>query len=297
MVDLTAPKQVLMPETFQSISQPFPATLVCWAICPTTPTRSFYCGENITAAIDGVSINGGNADTYDSNHLDRNNGGGIYNYQGNLTLTNVTISGNLAGNSGGGIFTDSGTLTLINSTLSDNMAKFGGAIYSSGNLTLTNSTLSGNSVRYHGGGVYSDQGNLTLTNSTLLDNSTNVYGGGIYNDQGNLTLTNSMFSGNSAGTKGGGIYNTGSASVVLLNNTIVAGNVASNFGPDIHLNSGTLTGSYNLIGDGSDQPLQDGNNGNQVGTFSSPIDPMLSDWTQLDNGQWGYYLLPGSPRH
>ena len=35
--------------------------------------------------------------------------------------------------------------------------------------------------------------------------------------------------------------------------------------------------------------------GNQVGTSASPIDPLLSDWTQLDNGPWGYLLLPGSP--
>ena len=67
-------------------------------------------------------------------------------------------------------------------------------------------------------------------------------------------------------------------------------------GPDIYHDAGTLSGSYNLVGDGTGQTsLVAGDGGNLVGTSTSPIDPRLSDWTELDNGRWGYYLLPGSP--
>ena len=62
------------------------------------------------------------------------------------------------------------------------------------------------------------------------------------------------------------------------------------------MNSGDLSGSSNLIADGSGQStLLHGDNGNQVGTSSAPIDPLLSHWSQFENGAWGHYLLPGSP--
>ena len=139
-------------------------------------------------------------------------------------------------------------------------------------MMVTNCTLSENSAGYGGGGGIHNSGSLTITNSTLWGNSGGIGSGG-----------------------GGGIYISPSSSTVTLNNTIVAGNGAWH-GPDIYDSSGTLSGSHNLIGDGADQSaLVDGVDGNQVGTASSPVDPLLSDWAQFDNGQWGYYLLPGSP--
>ncbi|MBN1854993.1 MAG: hypothetical protein JW829_19825, partial [Pirellulales bacterium] len=115
--------------------------------------------------------------------------------------------------------------------------------------------------------------------------STAGRGGGIYNS-GTLTVTNSTISNNSASYSGGGIQMYGRASVSTLNNTIVAGNSASS-GSDIYVGWAWLSGSYNLIGNGSDKSeLVHGVDGNQVGTSSSPIDPLLSDAGRL---------LPGSP--
>jgi len=172
------------------------------------------------------------------------NGGGIYNSDfGTATLTNSTLSGNSA--SGGGGIDNRGTATLTNSTLSGNSAGYSGGIYNRGTatLTLTNSTLSGNSAGGSGGGI-ENRGTATLTNSTLSGNSA-YNGGGIKNlSQAMLTLTNSTLSGNSAGA-GGGIFNNGTAT---LNNTIVANSPS---GGDVDNNSGTLTGSHNLIEDGS----------------------------------------------
>ena len=171
-----------------------------------------------------------------------------------------------------------------------------------GTLNITDSTLSGNvaqscrtTTQSYGGGIYAFASEVTIVNSNLSGNSAEREGGAIQNHSGTMTVTNSTVSGNSAEYQGGGILSDGSNSTTILNNTIVTGNYAPT-GPDLYRDSGTLSGSHNLIGDGSDQSdLLDGENGNQVGTASAPVDALLSDWTQFENGLWGYYLLPGSP--
>src|SRR5208337_2664785 len=135
------------------------------------------------------------------------------------------------------------TVTLTNDTLSGNSATDGGGIYNYGTVTLTNDTLSGNSAT-DGGGIYND-GTVTLTNVTISGNSA-TYGGGIYNDYtGTVPLTTDTLSGNSANYGGGNISTCGT---VTLTNTIVAN---SPTGGDV-FNTGTLTGSHNLIDDGTD---------------------------------------------
>jgi hypothetical protein len=174
-------------------------------------------------------------------------GGGISNY-GTLTLTNSTLSGNLADFGGGGI-SNYGTLTLTNSTLSGNSAYYrgGGGIENAGTLTLTNSTLSGNSADF-GGGIYnygtiSNYGTLTLTNSTLSGNSADSGGGGIDNG-GTLTVNNSTLSGNQAnfGSDGGGIENAGT---LTLSNSTLSGNSAHSYDFGGHIDGGEGGGIYN----------------------------------------------------
>src|SRR5262249_56746702 len=75
----------------------------------------------------------------------------------------------------------------------------------------------------------------------------------------------------------------------------VAGNTAATDGPDV---SGPFlpASAYNLIGDGTGSSgLVNGENGNQVGTAASPIDPLLG--LLQDNGgpTKTIALLPGSP--
>ncbi|MEO6815073.1 MAG: CSLREA domain-containing protein [Edaphobacter sp.] len=63
-----------------------------------------------------------------------------------LTISGLTIAnGNSGGNDGGGIFNDTGSLTVSNSTLSGNTAtNNAGGIENVGALTLTNSIVAGN---------------------------------------------------------------------------------------------------------------------------------------------------------
>ncbi|MCA9967980.1 MAG: hypothetical protein KC423_27230, partial [Anaerolineales bacterium] len=103
---------------------------------------------------------------------------------GNLTLTNSTVSGNSATNYGGGINFGSGTLTVINSTISGNTANYGGGIRNEGGtLTATNSTFSDNEATISGGGMY-NSGTMYLA-GTIFANSTS--GGNCVNNGGTLT--------------------------------------------------------------------------------------------------------------
>ncbi len=158
-----------------------------------------------------------------------------------VTIAGLTITRG-HGASGGGIL-NSGTLTLTNLTLSNNLAAgAGGGIDNLGTLTLTSSTLSGNSAG-SGGGIDND-GTLTVTNSTFSDNSASADGGGVGN-LGTLTVSDSTFSGNSAG-RGGGIAIDDGA--LTLGNTIIATNTALT-GPDLY---GTVISlGNNLIGNSS----------------------------------------------
>jgi hypothetical protein len=163
-------------------------------------------------------------------------GGGILN-EGTLTLTNSTVSSNIAA-SGGGIF-NRGTLTVATTTVSFNgttgsgtSGATGGGIFNWGTLTLTPSRVWGNNGVY-GGGIF-NWGTLALTNSTVRGNS-GFYGAGIQNG-GTLTLTNSTVYENS-GSYGGGILN---AEMLTVIDSTVSGNTAVYEGGGIK-NEGTLT--------------------------------------------------------
>jgi hypothetical protein len=258
----------------------------------------------------------GNAGTY--------RGGGIYNYNsGRVTVSNSTLSHNSASGlnaSGGGIYSESsGTVTVSSTTLSGNSASFtGGGIENFGPLTISDSTLSSNSA-HDGGAIYSAFTTVTINNSTLSGNSA-AGSGGIAN-YGTLTISNSTLSGNRGSV--GGIYTLTTSPVTLTNvtitanratnlgggldvtqgqpvlhNTLIAGNFRGATGTtrddvDGRLNAG---GGYNLIGDGTGMTgLSNGVNGNQVGSASAPIDPLLDSLGDYGGPTRTHALLPGSP--
>jgi hypothetical protein len=158
-------------------------------------------------------------------------GGAIFN-QGTLTISDTTISGNVA-TGGGGVWNSlDGTLTINRTTFSGNLVSLdGGALANEGTLTVSNSTFSGNSVICYsynpcaqsGGAVLSDRGGTaTITNSTIVGNTQN--------------LSTSM-----AGSVAGVIGNT--SGTVRLRGTIIASNT-TNLGGNC---TGTITDEgYNL---------------------------------------------------
>ena len=119
-------------------------------------------------------------------------------YDGDVTLTNNTLSGNTAGNYGGGGYVEGGyrgDVTLTNNTLTGNRTEnCGGGTFvggNSGNVTLTSNTFAGNTAdRDYGGGAYvnGNSSNVTLISNTLTGNSADEDGGGVY-----LTLDNNNY--------------------------------------------------------------------------------------------------------
>jgi len=196
------------------------------------------------------------------NGAGQEDGGGIYNCFGTLTVIDSIITGNriASGNGsygyGAGIYNcPSSTLTLINTTISNNSALIGGAICNGGTLTIMNSTFSGNVARQHEGGGIANYGTLTITNSTFSGNiarpsllgslAGGILNGGLFQSSGTLSINNSTLSGNIArGGKGSGIFNVKGSTVVLQNSI-----VANNTGGNCH---GTVTShGYNLSSDGT----------------------------------------------
>ena len=172
-------------------------------------------------------------------------GGGIYNNQVDLTLTNVTLKENSGNNTqgasgrGGGIYNDSGGLILLNVNLVDNKTSIGGiglggGIYNDGVLDFNTGIVIGN-LSQGGGGLYNN-GNVTIEKVSFENNSAGSgVGGGIYNS-GALTLKKSIITGRTDGSSsadlGGGILNNGTP--VNIENVTISGNKVNRDGGGIY---------------------------------------------------------------
>ena len=124
-----------------------------------------------------------------------------------LTLTNVTLDGNISTKDGGAIHADNGSsLTINGSTISDNFspnAYGGGALYLGyGTITsISNSTLSGNRAG-DGSAIKSVDSNTLIINNVTVANHDSATPGNssftlsISGIQSQLAINNSLFSGN-----------------------------------------------------------------------------------------------------
>lgn len=235
------------------------------------------------------------------NNASRAPGAGIGN-GGFLQLRRVTVSGNVlpteAGggtqHSGGGLMNFSGGVMKIDqSTISGNTATRGGGLRNAGGrLEIVNSTISGNTASARGGGIM-NFGPASIAYTTITDNTANAGSG-----------AEPLF--------GGGIYNTGD---LFLGNSIVAGNTdnrnSSNpdYSPDCWSGMGEAPGSPearftsfrgNLVGVLNEHcELRDTIWGDtrfdQVGSESSPLNPLLGFLSFNGGPTRTHALLPGSP--
>ena len=182
----------------------------------------FTLNSGANAAFSGITIANGVTSGYYSS------GGGISN-AGTLTVSNGTISGNIAvGYGNGGGISNTGTMTLVDSTVSGNSVNSsaaggdGGGIINGGTLIVIDSTVAGNFAFYIGGGILNNGGTLAMIDSTVSSNTSGPAGG-----------------------NGGGILNNAGGTVTLAN-TIVAGNNSDSDPGDDCDNCGTQSSS-NLI--------------------------------------------------
>jgi hypothetical protein len=91
-----------------------------------------------------------------------------------VTLLRTTVSGNSVGDNGAGIINEKGTLTITNSTISENFAADnGGAIFNfGGTVVITNGTLANNNAAFNGSGILNAQdGTVTIRNTIVSNNA------------------------------------------------------------------------------------------------------------------------------
>jgi len=227
-------------------------------------------------------------------------GGGIYAFN-NASLTRSTVRGNVAssprtdagaGNGGGMVAT---VAFLKESTVSGNVSSgSGGGISSAVSCTLVGSTVSGNSAKFNGGGLSAS--NVNLTNSTISGNMAGLSGlgsgGGVDTARG--TILNCTITENFSTNGGGGMYWASNPDRIHVKNTIIAGNatVETASGPDVFGNF--FSDGHNLIGIVDGFASGFGAAGDQLGTPSDPLDPMLGALAFNGGPTQTHALLAGS---
>lgn len=222
-------------------------------------------------------------------------GGGINIGDEQLTLTNCVVTGNSATARGGGIYVGltAGTLTMQACTLSDNFSGTDGGgfcvrqnspviirdssitgnscsnvgggfrFYVAGSLLLENSTVSGNTSSSTGGGMFlpanTNPNGLVIRNSTIAGNTAGESGGAIrLLGFSTLLIQNSTITGNKATTgSGGGIAPTYHSCSVIIENSIISGNINS-IAPDIAgYSASTFKAKFSAIGSSTGFPFTD----------------------------------------
>ncbi len=220
-------------------------------------SQIFYI-DSATVSISDLTLEEGFADGFDNGTFletiipvpvflsNSERGGAIFNQEGDLTLTNVTVVDSESLDSGGGVY-NLGTLTVIDSEFRTNFGgDDGGAIYNAttdfvtGVLDVSGSLFIANETFFDdGGAIHNSEGDITVDTSSFIDNFANFGGGGLSTDGGSAFVSNSTFGGNRAFVDGGAIYHSDS-DLVLVNVTI-SGNQASVDGGGIYNDDGTLT--------------------------------------------------------
>ncbi len=175
-------------------------------------------------------------------------GGGMYNYQGNVMMNGGQILSNSADYSGGGVYADGGSVMLNGGEIRGNVATYdGGGVYVNYDGSVTSSAgqiLSNTADNGSGGGVYVNNSGASFTQigaSTTAYNVAAVDGGGVYVEFGSATLSDGQILGNDASGNGGGVFvEYGSATLngaqIRDNDAWIGGGVYVNIG------SATLSG-------------------------------------------------------
>jgi hypothetical protein len=158
-------------------------------------TIAVIVNNGVTATLQGLRITDG---------LSPFGGGGILNRGTSLSMTDCTVTGNLAGSlttgaDGGGVYNAAGsTLTMTDCRIEGNQARKqrigstegeGGGLYNQGTATLTRCSMNNNTAE-DGGGIFNDGGTTTLDFTGVHANTANAGAGGVRNLSGTVILQN-----------------------------------------------------------------------------------------------------------
>ena len=241
-------------------------------------------------------------------------GAGLCNLEGILTVHAGQVSENVAGGGAGGIHNE-GIAVLEATTIAANVAASdGGGINNTNQATLT---ITGTAIMHNeaqglngGGGIFSIDSTATLTNSIVAYNwASDTDGGGIWNGT-TLDLTNVTLSGNTAQARGGGLFNNFGSTSRLTHATVAFNEAVLGTGGGLYLkeqitstlrnsivsnNTGencaglgsTTSAGYNLDSDGTCQLAGSGDLAN--------TDPQLGPLQDNGGPTDTHALLLGSP--
>ena len=187
-----------------------------------------------------VRLTGGSV----QNNRAANEGGGLWNAQtgvmiveeGSLIANNEAL-GDEAHDGGGGIFNQQGRLIVSDATVVDNSAPgadaAGGGLYSlGGSVTLSDVLFESNSANRAGGGIAVSSSLLFMTNVTVLGNSAGGVGspgvgGGLHSaGTSRVDVFGGLVEGNIASSEGGGLWNSVAGLMILHGGTAIRGNTA-----------------------------------------------------------------------
>lgn len=247
----------------------------------TTNDNSYHVvttnGVNAETVLDGLTITAGAANGTSPD--DR--GGGMFNRNSAVTLTNITFSVNSA-TYGAGIYNERSSITIRDSVVLDNVASEAGGMFNKNSSPRLTGVFFGRNTATNTGGAMQNNGapppGTTAPPSTpLLINvvfSGNVasFGGAVDNGSSDPQFINVTFSGNHATyAQGGGSVMHNWASKPTLINTVVWGNTAPDMTLFVNLYGSVPVIRYSLI--------QGGANG--IGNTAS--DPQLVDADGVDD--------------
>lgn len=242
-----------------------------------------FTNDEASAALDGFTISGGNADgsgtlsLINGQQVFSDTGGGMTLKSGRYTIMRTSIIHNSA-TAGGGIFGFNSSFTLSDVVVDRNSASIGAGVYnSSGSPTLENITITGNRSEITGAGMENQNGsNPFLNNVVISDNYAQSSGGGMHNQESSPDLFNVFFSGNS-GFNGGGIHNVLNSSPVLQN-VIIIGNTARSDGGGMYSFDGSSPNLVNVMIAGNSA----GNGGGGLFNIRNSL-PVLTNVTLTGN--------------
>jgi hypothetical protein len=235
-------------------------------------------------------------------------GGGLYNWGGDVSVLDSTITGNDSVTDAGGVRNaNGGSLSILRSTISDNTASDsgGGLRNDDGNVEISSSTISGNHAD-RGGGLFIATPNFqqtTISNSTISGNVAPTGGGGLYNESGHVFVEFSTITQNvSLDLVGSGV--AAAPSPVDSPTTFYCSLIVANFDP----NDGTQSDPYDVAVAGESNSLFSlGYNIVGIGGFVNDTfnqigdqiigtdDPLLGPLADNGGPTFTHALLPGSP--
>lgn len=208
-------------------------------------------------------------------------GGGIFGYFSDVSLSNVTVSGNSTGGGeydygyGGGVAVIYGALSVGDgSVITGNSSTYGGGIAHVGSqLLVQDSTISDNDAQQGGGVINRPPGVIerggpsiaSVFENAVISGNTAAEGGGL-NVVGDLTLIDTEISNNSAAYVGGGLLTAPSYGPRPVRgtavSTVISGSAIVNNSAGYEVGGALLTAKYGLA---MDNTTISGNSAEAVG--------------------------------